>query len=88
LPSLIRLDICRSDHLGPFLGVVADERAELGCRFCEPLFDLRVGEAGINLAVELADDLGRRSSPRADPPPTACLLEGLKYPEVIGYFLW
>jgi hypothetical protein len=65
LGILIRPDICRSDHFGPFLGVVADERAELGCRhrdrsaaqLREPLFDVRVGEAGIDLAVELADDL-------------------------------
>jgi hypothetical protein len=49
--SLLRLDVGRPDHLGPLLGFVGDERAELGGRahqrraaeFGEPRLDLGIG---------------------------------------------
>ena len=52
------------DHLGPFLGFVGEELAEFRRRsrshgpaqVVEPRLDLRIGEAGIDLAVERLDD--------------------------------
>src|SRR6516165_11683522 len=50
----VRLDVGRADHLAPLFGVLGDELAELSGRHrqwnaaqvCEPLLDLRIGEAG------------------------------------------
>jgi hypothetical protein len=65
----LRLDVGRSDHLRPLFGVVCDELPEGGRRqrqrdaaeIEEPLLHLGIGEAGIDLLVELIDDLSRRA---------------------------
>jgi hypothetical protein len=57
----LRLDAGRPDHLGPLLGFVRDELAEVGggtgknrtAQIAEPSLYLGVGEAGIGLLVEL-----------------------------------
>ena len=70
VPGSVRLDVGRPDHLGPLLGFVDDELAEVGGRAREhrttrvgkPRLHLGIGEAGIDLLVELVDDLGGRVS--------------------------
>jgi hypothetical protein len=59
--SLFRLDIGSSDHLAPLLGVVGDQSAEVGGRarkrraaeVSEPRFHVGIGEASVDLRVEL-----------------------------------
>ena len=68
------LDVGRPDHLAPLLGFVGDELSEVGGRarkhraaqIGEPRLHLGIGEAGIDLLVELLDDLGGRVLGRAD----------------------
>src|SRR5262245_27907111 len=75
----LRLDVGRADHLGPLLGFVGNELAEVGRRACErvatrlshPCFDLRIGERGVGLLVELVDDFSGRARRRAEPEPDA-----------------
>src|SRR5207244_7080188 len=70
----LRLDAGRPDHLGPLLGFVRDELAEVGggtgknrtAQIAEPSLYLGVGEAGIGLLVELLDNLGGRVLGRAE----------------------
>ena len=53
--------------LGPFFGFVRDELGEVagradkrcGAQVGKPRLDLGIGEAGVNFAVELVDDLDR-----------------------------
>ena len=78
----LRLDVGRPDHLAPLLGFVGDELAEVGGRarkrraaeVGEPRLDLGIGEAGVDLLVELVDDLGGRVLRRADAEPGARLV--------------
>ena len=64
----LRLDARELDHLGPLLGFVGDELAEVGWRtgkHCaakvgKPRLHPSVGESGIDLLVELVDYLGSR----------------------------
>jgi hypothetical protein len=73
----LRLDAGELDHLGPFLGFVGNELAEIGRRarkHCaaevnEPRFHVGIGEGCVDLRVELRDDFGRRVLGRADPVP-------------------
>src|SRR5215471_2517349 len=66
-PGLLRLDARELHHLGPFLNVLGDELAELSGRtckrrvakVCKPRFHRGIGENGIDLLVELLDDIGR-----------------------------
>src|SRR5262245_40744207 len=68
------LDVCVADHLAPFLGFAGDDRSEIGRR--APKDDaaevrklglqLGIGEASIDLLVELLDDLGGGLCGRAD----------------------
>ena len=76
----LRLDVGRTDHLAPLLGIVDDELAEVGGRarkrlhaqFDEPRFERRISEGGVNLRVEDCDDLLRRVSRGANSiPPVA-----------------
>src|SRR5258705_6597235 len=61
-------DVGRSDHLAPLLDFLRDELSEIGGRAAEhravqvgkPRLHLGVGEARIDLLVELVDDLGGR----------------------------
>src|SRR4051812_2863628 len=76
------LDICGPDHVPPLLSFFGDELGEVRRRdhqrgatqVGEPRLDLRIGKRGIDLAVELVDDLSRRVLGRADTLPTACLI--------------
>src|SRR5262245_8266345 len=73
----LRLDVGRSDHLGPFFGFVGDELAKLAGRarnhhsaqVGEPRLYLGIREARIDLLVELIDDFSRRVLGRADAVP-------------------
>src|SRR5215831_1400564 len=77
--ALLRIDVGRPDHLAPFLGLVGDELAEVHGRACEyraaqvgkPRVELAIGKGGIDLLVELVDDLRRRLLGRADTEPSA-----------------
>src|SRR5262245_26807049 len=65
---LFGLDVRELDHLGPLLGFCGDQPAKIRRRACErraaqlgePRLDLGIGEACVDLLVELLDDLGRR----------------------------
>src|SRR5215470_2758202 len=65
---LLRLDVRRPDHLAPLLGFFGNERPEIARRATEDnaaqvgelSLQLGIGEARIDLLVELVDDLGRR----------------------------
>src|SRR5262249_7325974 len=68
------LDVGRPDHLAPLLGVVGDELSEIDGRadkrraskVGKPRLHLGIGEAGVDLLVELVDDLRRRVLGYAD----------------------
>ena len=90
LAALLRLDIGRPDHLGPFLGFVSDELAEVGGRagkdraaqIGKPRLDLGIGEGRIDLLVELVDDFGGRVLGRTDAIPPLASKPGTKSPTV------
>src|SRR6516225_9846121 len=73
-PASVRLDAGELDHLGPLLGLVDNQLAEVGGRtdercatqIGEPRLDLMIGETGVDLLVDLLDDLGRRGLRCAD----------------------
>src|SRR5215467_3268936 len=83
----IRLDVDRPNHLGPLLGVVGDELAEVGRRTLKYRYaqggksrlDLGISEGGIDFLVELVDDLGRRILGNADTMPAAGLVVRHKF---------
>jgi hypothetical protein len=61
----------RQDHLGPFLGLVRRELAEIGERARRVTAPRRasralIGKAGIDLAIEPFDDPGGRPRRRID----------------------
>jgi hypothetical protein len=68
------------DHLGPLLGFIGDELAEVGrpapkpytAKGSKPRLDLGIGKSRVDLLVECIDDLGARvflrSDPRTSPP--------------------
>src|SRR5712671_594928 len=74
-----RFDVGGPDHLAPFLSLVGDELAEIGRRHWnwsttqvgEPRLYLRIGEARIDLLVELVDNFGRRVLRRGHAVPPA-----------------
>src|SRR6516164_9361717 len=78
----LRLDVRELDHLGPFLGFVSNQLAKIDWRARErraaEVGDARlergIVEAGVDLLVELVDDLGRRLIGRTDAVPLACLV--------------
>src|SRR5262249_44724740 len=78
------LDVGRADHLAPLLGVLGDELTKIGRRarkrraaqVGKPRLDLGVGEACIDLLVEVLDNLYGRVARRADAVPVACLVAG------------
>ena len=83
----LRLDARELDYLGPFLGFVGDELAEVGGRTANTVaprsanraFNLGIGEDGIDLPVELVDDLGWRVRGHADAVPSARLIARQKF---------
>src|SRR5262245_39573695 len=78
----LRLDACELHHLAPLLGFVGDEFAEVRGRACkhsapeldQPCPNLGVGEAGVDLLIELVDDLDRGPGGCSDPEPSARLV--------------
>src|SRR5947207_11974522 len=82
--SLDRLDGRELHHLGPLLGFVGDELAEVAGRAWkyrtaevgETRRQLGIGKAGIDFFVEPVDDFGRRVLGDADAEPAACLVAG------------
>src|SRR5215472_2039684 len=78
----VGLDVGRPDHLGPLFGVICDELSEIGGRadkrraskVGKPRLHLGIGEAGVDLLVELVDDLRRRVLGYADAIPVARLI--------------
>src|SRR5271169_556302 len=78
----LRFDVGGPDYLAPLLGFDDDELAELvwrhrhwnAAQVTEPLLDLGIGEAGIDLFVEPLDDLGRRAFGCAHAVPRAHLV--------------
>src|SRR5262245_58512894 len=77
----LRLDVGCFDHLAPLLGLGGNELCKVAGRarkssateFGQPRLDLGIGKAGVDLGVELVDDLSRRVPGRADPIPLARL---------------
>src|SRR4029450_2665127 len=72
--GLLRLDVGGLDHLAPFLGFVGDELAKVCGRddkqrapqVGKACLDLRIGEARVDLPVELINDFGWCVLRRAD----------------------
>src|SRR5262245_14079938 len=75
--SSVRLGARELDHPGPLLRLVGDEPSEVGGRtrkrcatqISEPRLDVGIGEARIDLFVELVDDVGGRILGNADAIP-------------------
>src|SRR5262249_40561582 len=73
-PASVCLEVGRPDHLGPLLGVVGDEPAEIGGRagkqraaeLEQPRLELRILERCVDLSVEPVDDPDRRCLRRTD----------------------
>src|SRR6516164_9745525 len=78
----LRLDVEGPDEVAPLLRFVADELAKVSGRKRErvatevgkPRLVLRIGEACVDLFVELVDDLGGRRLRCADAVPAARLI--------------
>src|SRR5262245_10514800 len=74
--SLFGPDACELHDLAPLLGFGRDQFREVGRRapkrsdahIGEPPLELGIGESGIDLRVEIVDDLGRRIPRRAQTP--------------------
>ena len=68
----LRRDVGRADHLGPLLGIVGDELAEVGRRTLKDRYaqgrksrlDLGISEGSIDFLVELVDDFASASPDR------------------------
>src|SRR3982750_4498819 len=83
-----RLDVGRPDHLSPFFGFLSNEPAELSRRadkrraskIGKPRLYLGIGEAGIDLVVELGDNLCRCVLGRANTLPCANLVPRQEIP--------
>src|SRR5262245_7259844 len=75
--GLICLDAREVHHLAPLLGFVGDEPSKVGGRadkrcaseVSQPRLDFGIGEARVDLLVELLDDLGWRGLRCADAKP-------------------
>src|SRR5215471_1128772 len=75
--SSLHLDAGLAEHFAPFLGIVDNELAELGGGHRRRLgadigkarVELGVREAGVDLAVELVDDVARNFAGRANAVP-------------------
>src|SRR5262245_57245414 len=78
----LRLDVGGPDDLAPFLGFVGDqlfkvdgrEREHGATEIGKPRLELGIGEASVDLRVELRNDLGRRGLRCADAVPEARLI--------------
>src|SRR2546423_11836587 len=82
--SSLRLDLRRANNLAPFLSFFGDNSAEILGRAREhsashvgkACRDLWIGERGIYLRVELANDFDGRVPGRADPEPRRRFVAG------------
>ena len=78
-PGSVRLDACELDHLGPFLDFVGDElfkvgggtREHRGSQVGEAFLHVGIGKSGIDLLVELLDNLRGRGFGHDDPVPAS-----------------
>src|SRR5882672_3521891 len=74
---LLRLNVGRTDHLGPLVGFVRDEFLETvgrawqdsAAQFAKPCLDARIGKARVDLPVQQGDDVSGRilGRPQAEP---------------------
>src|SRR5262249_8172132 len=86
-PRLLRLDVCRADHLAPLLSFVGNELAEVGRRpwkhcaanVSNPRFHTRVGVDRFYLLVELLDDFYGSVLGRAETIHKKCLVAGYEF---------
>src|SRR5262249_38182652 len=77
----VRLDVGRPDHLAPLLSFVGNELSKVGGRtrehrtsqVGEALLHVGIGESGIDLLVELLDNLRGRGFGHDDPVPASRL---------------
>src|SRR5215813_12088399 len=77
-----RLDVGPPDHLCPLCRVVRDELLEVGGRAAKrraslldkPGLDNRIGDSGVDLPVEIFNDLGGRAPRRANSIPCTRLI--------------
>src|SRR5215469_660167 len=82
------LNVSCPDDFGPFLGFLGNELSKIGGRadkrcaseISQPRLDFGVGEARVDLLVELVDDLGWRGLGCADAEPIACLVPWQELP--------
>src|SRR5262249_17281048 len=80
--GFLRLEAPEPQPLGPLLGFPGDEAAKVGGRarnpstaqIGEPCLKLGIGEARVDLLVELVDDLGRRGLRCVDAEPDGRLI--------------
>src|SRR5262249_51035763 len=90
---LLRPDVSRTDYLFPFCGVVGNELAEIGGRtrnrraaeLGKAGLKAGINEHGVDLAVELVNNLGRRVPWDTDALPRAGLIAGNELTQA-GYF--
>src|SRR5262245_26797124 len=83
----LRLDVEGPDDVAPLLCLVGDKLAEVGGRpderratqIGEPRLDLMIGENGVDLLVELLDNLCRRGLRCTDAGPGARLVARHKF---------
>jgi hypothetical protein len=76
--SSLRLDVGCPDHFTPFLGLPDDEVSEVSGRtreyltaeISQPRLHLRIGQSGVDLLIELVDDIGRRVLGCPNAPPS------------------
>ena len=81
-PRSLRFDARGLDYLGPLLGLVGDQFAEICGRTWKrrathvgkACLQLGIDEARVDLFVQLVDNLGGRALRRADATPRACLV--------------
>src|SRR5262245_49634220 len=82
VPWSFRLDVGPPDHLCPLCRVVRDELLEVGGRAAKhraslldkPGLDNRIGDSGVDLPVELFNDLGGRAPRRTNSIPCTRLI--------------
>ena len=80
--GLIRFDIGRPNHLGPFFGFLNDKLAEIvgrarhldAAQIGDPCFHIRIDQGRVDLLVEDLDDIGGRALRCGDSVPRALLI--------------
>src|SRR5262245_41805317 len=78
----VRFDLGRPDHLGPLIGIFADEFRELGARtaknriagIVDTCSELGISKTGIHFCVELVQDFDQSIARRANSLPTDSLV--------------